>query len=290
MRVAKLAIDKYIEMLENLGIEVKPLNKTGYEGYKIIIPKNTKINVPISLVYVSTGENQKVLNKVIVKEGAFAKIYTYCTSLNEGYHLGKTIAIVKGHLESAKIHKIDSKSTIVSLNRYYVKKGILNNYLISNDSSGNSININKFYGIQSNIGEYVIYKQKEGLLKTDSKAYIKDSVAILKSRVVTYDGKVINKTLISGTGKGYSSCDGIILGKGKIYTMPALNTVKEGEYYHEASVGKINEQALLYLMSKGIDEETAKNIYIRGFLFRDLPEDEQLKFLIYSIFQNSSSK
>ncbi len=35
---------------------------------------------------------------------------------------------------------------------------------------------------------------------------------------------------------------------------------------HEASVGKINEDALFYLMSHGIPEEEARTMIVNGFL------------------------
>ena len=35
---------------------------------------------------------------------------------------------------------------------------------------------------------------------------------------------------------------------------------------HEASVGKISEEQLFYLMSRGIDEETARQMIVSGFI------------------------
>lgn len=43
---------------------------------------------------------------------------------------------------------------------------------------------------------------------------------------------------------------------------------------HEASVGKINEDTLFYLMSRGIEETEAKTMIVRGFvspLLKELP-------------------
>ena len=43
---------------------------------------------------------------------------------------------------------------------------------------------------------------------------------------------------------------------------------------HEATVGKINEDTLLYLMSRGLSEEAAKTMIVRGFvspLMKELP-------------------
>jgi Fe-S cluster assembly protein SufB len=43
---------------------------------------------------------------------------------------------------------------------------------------------------------------------------------------------------------------------------------------HEASVGKINEDTLFYLQSRGIREDAAKTMIVRGFvspLMKELP-------------------
>ncbi len=43
---------------------------------------------------------------------------------------------------------------------------------------------------------------------------------------------------------------------------------------HEASVGKINEDTLFYLMSRGMTEEEARTMIVRGFvspLMKELP-------------------
>lgn len=46
---------------------------------------------------------------------------------------------------------------------------------------------------------------------------------------------------------------------------------------HAASVGRVNEDQMYYLMSRGIDEKTAQRLVIRGFLssvIREIPEEE----------------
>ncbi len=45
--------------------------------------------------------------------------------------------------------------------------------------------------------------------------------------------------------------------------MRMLNEVTAG---HAASVGQVDEEDLFYLQSRGLDEETAKRLVIRGFL------------------------
>jgi len=49
--------------------------------------------------------------------------------------------------------------------------------------------------------------------------------------------------------------------------MPELEAMHpQTDLSHEAAVGRISEEELNYLMSKGIDEESAKSLIIQGFL------------------------
>ena len=46
------------------------------------------------------------------------------------------------------------------------------------------------------------------------------------------------------------------------------------EFSHEASIGKISEKTIFYLMSRGISEEDAKAMIVRGFAYpisKELP-------------------
>jgi len=83
----------------------------------------------------------------------------------------------------------------------------------------------------------------------------------------TYRGTVkISKKAINSVSN--VKCDTIILDKeSKSDTIPT-NIVNNSSSYleHEATVSKIEEDKLFYLMSRGIDEDTAKELIILGFV------------------------
>ncbi|MBR3198542.1 MAG: Fe-S cluster assembly protein SufB [Bacilli bacterium] len=82
-----------------------------------------------------------------------------------------------------------------------------------------------------------------------------------------YRGTVkINKS--AKNSKSIIKCDTIILDdKSKSDTIPK-NIVENNSSYleHEATVSKIDEEKLFYLMSRGLDEERAKELLIIGFI------------------------
>ena len=52
------------------------------------------------------------------------------------------------------------------------------------------------------------------------------------------------------------------------------------EANHSALIGKFSEEELFYLMSRGIDKESALNLLIKGFLYVDIKDDEKLNKII----------
>lgn len=84
----------------------------------------------------------------------------------------------------------------------------------------------------------------------------------------------IKKSAKNATSK--IDCDGLILdGRSRSDTIPDIRVgTDDALVAHEASVGKINEDTLFYLMSHGINEEAAKTMIVRWFvspLMKELP-------------------
>ncbi len=63
------------------------------------------------------------------------------------------------------------------------------------------------------------------------------------------------------------SCESLLLGqKAQVKTYPSLEIgEKEVEAYHEAKTGKIAEEELFYLMSRGLTEKEAISLIVNGF-------------------------
>ena len=97
---------------------------------------------------------------------------------------------------------------------------------------------------------------------------ISKSIA-LKGGNSTYRG-LVNITKDAINSKSTIKCDTIILdSESKSDTIPQ-NLVSNSTSYieHEATVAKISQEKLFYLMSRGISEEKAKELIIMGFIER----------------------
>ena len=97
--------------------------------------------------------------------------------------------------------------------------------------------------------------------KVISKGISKDS------GIASYRGLVsIKKGAINS--KSSVRCDGLMLdGESKALTFPAMEVAEnQVQVSHEAVVGKIQEEQLFYLMSRGLSEQEAIKMIVLGFI------------------------
>jgi len=99
--------------------------------------------------------------------------------------------------------------------------------------------------------------------------------------ITTYRGLVEVKKGATGT-KANMRCDGLMLdNRSQSSTRPSMNVFDEDvKVAHEAAVGKIEEDQLFYLMSRGIPESEAIQLIVSGFiepLIKELPLEYALE-------------
>ncbi len=101
----------------------------------------------------------------------------------------------------------------------------------------------------------------------------KNTSSLVNSRSISKNGGIATyrslvKILPSAQNSNCSvSCDGLMLDSiSKSDTLP-VNDIQTNNatFSHEAKVGKISEKALFYLMSRGLSEEDARAMIVKGF-------------------------
>ncbi len=120
--------------------------------------------------------------------------------------------------------------------------------------------------------------QKESVLDMGSRVILegKGSSSEIVSRAVSKDkSQIYSRGHLAGRTenvKGHLECHGLILSDDSmIYAVPELEgSATELEMSHEAAVGKIAEEEVLYLTSRGLTEEEAASMIVRGFLSMDI--------------------
>lgn len=137
--------------------------------------------------------------------------------------------------------------------------------------------------------EVVLGKQKKSLEINSRIEHIGEATqGYLSTRAVMYDSAVLN--YVGGAkvhGNSFNS-DSYVELKGikmsdlaRVYFVPLMeintNLVKAK---HSSSIGKVGENELFYMMSRGIDEEKAKEIIVDGFVRESISKMSVPDFVI----------
>jgi uncharacterized protein len=115
------------------------------------------------------------------------------------------------------------------------------------------------------------------------------------ARSISNGGRIINRGDLIGEAPGVKAhleCRGLLLNGGLIHAIPELQGRVDGvEMSHEAAVGKIAQEEINYLMSRGLSQDEATATIVRGFLSVDIPGlPDQLKAEIDRAIQASDKE
>jgi Fe-S cluster assembly scaffold protein SufB len=259
-----------------------------YQGYFIRALPHSQVELPIQSCLYLGKDNivQNVHNIIIAEEGSTLQIITGCAAdlhVQKGLHIGASEIYIKSHASViyTMIHDWAPETVVRP------RTGIIlddNALFISN-----YISLKPLKDLQMNPVALCQGRQSKAIFNTlliahpgsfiDAGSIVHlsgaQSTSEIVSRVITKGGKVITRgTLVGETSetKGHIECMGLILSdKGIIHAIPELEGRVEGlELSHEASVGKIAEEELAYLMARGFTPEQATSTIIRGFLDADI--------------------
>ena len=106
--------------------------------------------------------------------------------------------------------------------------------------------------------------------------------SVVNSKSISKNGgKCTYRSLVrinenANNSKSSVSCESLMLDDISISDTIPVNDIKtdEVEFSHEAKIGKISDKTIFYLMSRGLSEEDAKSMIVRGFaspIAKELP-------------------
>mgnify|MGYP000846013393 CR=1 FL=1 len=267
---------------------------TDAPGYFIRALPGQQVKMPIQTCLLVGKQNtaQMVHNIIIVEEGASLEVVTGCVSqkgVEAAIHMGISEFYVKkgGKLTFTMIHNWAEQigvrprtGILVEDNASYV-----NNYVILKKVRSVQTYPTAHLAGRNSVAQFntVAVAQPGADLDLGSKAILSGvgSRAEIISRSLTTGGSVINRGSLVGKAAGIKAhleCRGLILGeKGVNIAIPELEAhVPDVEMTHEASLGKIARDQVEYIMSRGLSEDEAVGMIVRGFLevgIRNIPEE-----------------
>ena len=257
-------------------------------GYLIRALPGAKAVYPVQACLYLAHKNsvQKVHNIIIAEEGSELHIINGCAThpMNaSGLHIGVSEFYVKrgARVTFTMIHNWAPEIEVRPRSGAIIEEG---GVLLSNYVSMKPMRSLQMYPVARCVGEGAIVRFNSILvappgshLDTGSRVLLnaRGSRAEIVARTLTTGGTIISRGHIAGSApevKGHLECRGLILSeRGTIHAIPELLGEVAGiDLSHEAAVGKIAEEEVEYLMSRGLGREAATAMIVRGFLHVDI--------------------
>lgn len=259
-----------------------------HNGYVIRALPGAKSVYPIQacLYLDKQGLQQNVHNIIIAEEDSELHIITGCSTsphVTKGAHVGISEFFIKKNakLSFTMIHNWAEDMAVRPRSVAQVEEGglFLNNYVCMKP-----VKTLQMYPTTHLVGEGAVARLYSIIVGSPGSEYDVGGRVYLKkpgtraevvARTISNGGRIISRGHLIGEVpeiKAHLECKGLLLKGGLIYAVPELEGHVDGvEMSHEAAVGKIAQEEIYYLMSRGLSEDEAISTIVRGFLNVDMP-------------------
>lgn len=293
---AKYGLSEYWwkTMPPDKDIYTKRADEHQEHGYFIRSFQDAKVTYPLqACLYLSEDKlAQDVHNVIIAEEGSELHIITGCAAgphVRSGLHVGVSEFYVKkgARLTFTMIHNWAEEMAVRPRSAIIVEEGGIFecNYICLLPAKDLQM-----YPSATLVGKNAIatfnsvYLARSGsIMDVGSRVILKEEGcrAEVVSRTVSTGGTIMARGHLVGEAPGIKAhleCRGLLLSPtGKIHAIPELEgKTSDLDLSHEAAVGKIAKEEIEYLMARGLSEEEATSLIIKGFLSLDiegLPEE-----------------
>ena len=258
-------------------------------GYFIRAEAGSKVTMPIqSCLFITSDKvRQNVHNIAIAEENSELHIITGCSvshKVTSALHLGISEFYVKkgAKITFTMVHNWSGGMEVRPRSAVAIEDDgvFISNYILVTPVKSLQM-FPTMYCRGRNAratSQSIVYALGNAKIDMGSRAVLQGegSRAEIISRVIATDNaKVIARGDVIGESvntKGHIECRGLMLSDtAEVDSIPKLKaTRKELDLSHEAAVGKIAEDEIQYLMSRGLSEEEATSVIIRGFLNVDI--------------------
>ncbi len=297
-KLVSVDADKYTAAAE-LGL---------HDGYVIRALSGSKSIYPVQacLYLDKDGLQQNVHNLIIAEEGSELHIITGCSSsphMKRGIHVGISEFFIKkgAKLSFTMIHNWAEDMVVRPRSVARVEEGglFMNNYICMKP-----VRSLQMYPTSHLVGKDAIARFYSIIVGSPGSEYDLGGRIFLKkpgnraeiiARMISNGAKIINRGHLIGEVpdiKAHLECRGLLLNGGLIHAIPELEGHVDGvEMSHEAAVGKIAQEEINYLMSRGLNQDEATSTIVRGFLSVDIPGlPSQLKAEIDKAVEESNKE
>ncbi len=259
-----------------------------HDGYVIrALPGSRSIYPVQACLYLDKeGLQQNVHNIIVAEEGSELHVITGCSTslhMKRGIHVGISEFFIKKNakLSFTMIHNWAEDMVVRPRSVARVEEGglFLNNYICMKP-----VKSLQMYPTTHLVGRDAVARFYSIIVGSPGCEYDLGGRIFLKhpgnkaeivARAISNGARIIARGHLIGEVaeiKAHLECKGLLLKGGLIHAIPELEGHADGvEMSHEAAVGKIAQEEISYLMSRGLSEEEATSTIVRGFLNVDIP-------------------
>lgn len=260
-----------------------------YSGYVIRALPGTKELFPVqSCMFIADQDvMQTAHNIVIAEENSELHLITGCATgedVSSALHVGVSEMYLKpgAKITFTMVHNWAEQVEVRPRTGVVQEKDstYINNYILTSPVKSiqsypttycNGENARAlFQSIQSGTKDSIIDVGSRAILNAPN-----SSAEVISRAVSNDESQIFARGHLAGNVsnvKGHLECHGLVLGEdSSIYAVPELEANAANlEMSHEAAVGQIDEEEIYYLTSRGLTEEEAASMIVRGFLSMDI--------------------
>ena len=280
-------VKKYFNQIKPKNTAFTALNDALYsDGFFLFVPKNTVIEKPIHLFYISENQDENIFyttrNLLIVEEGAKVEVIESHHNFDETYTFTNSVTeIFVGKNAKADWHKLQNDSqTTYLVDSTFAKQerdslATVNTFAFGGKLVRNNLdfihtgeNINSFMNGITIIGNEQLVDHHTAVHHNEPNCEsYQNYKGVFKDKAHgVFNGKVfVNK--IAQKTNAYQQNNNILLSEGAtIDTKPQLEIFADDvKCSHGCTVGQLNDEALFYLRARGISKKEAQALLLYAF-------------------------
>jgi Fe-S cluster assembly protein SufB len=278
------------------------LNSAVWSGGSFVyVPKGVEVPLPLQAYFRINGENTGQFERtlIVVEEGAKVHYIEGCTApiyATESLHVAvvEVVALAKSKVRYTTIQNWSNDVYNLVTKRAHAYEDSTVEWIDANTGSRKTVKYPSIYlrgrGASADIisvavagkGQHQDTGAKAVHLAPDTKSRIVSKSVSKDGGRATYRGHV--KVAPGATNVVASvRCDALMLDDdSRSDTYPYIDIQEDDtSLSHEATVGKISQDQVFYLMSRGLTENEAQNLIVQGFLevfTKELPMEYAIEF------------
>ena len=277
-------LEKY---LSNAGDSLAQLNSALWtDGAFIYIPEKTILENPIEIINISTGENELLVsqrNLIIVEKKSEAQIieHSICLNAQKNIIANSVAEIFVDENSKLQFYRIQNDCKNVSLISTIISRQEKNSHFDTNTISlGNDF-------VRNNLSIALDGENCEihlnGLFITKGNEFVDNHTAVRHNQpncqsnqlykgildeksTGIFNGKIFVERDAQKTNAYQSSKNILLSDDATINTKPELEIYADDvKCSHGSSTGKVDEDALFYLRTRGLSEDNARRLLLSAF-------------------------